>query len=428
MAVFGATFFINILFTKFRESPVIMSLAPTTTQLSAFPFPAVTICNMNNVRKSNVASILKLHASRGKTVDKYLIEDFCEKDDEFDFTDSDKNITASWDYIKKLMIEVSQPCHEMLVYCQWYSTKYECSDIFNPALTDEGMCCTFNRVKREFIFKNPKDMSDLNVTYLHESIDWSPERGYPSESPITHLPWRPIGAGSHMGLTIAVDVEADQYYCSSEHSIGFKVLLHNPIETPKLASFASAIRAGSETYVHIMPTIMVSEDRIEDISVEKRQCYFINERHLLYYRSYTQKNCIRECEANFTLTYCGCVLYYMPKDIHTRICGRKDGWCASYAKRVMDISAGDPNYEDKDFKLLKPCVCLPGCHEIGYSMSLSSSPLTNLVEIKPEFIKKHDINYFKENMAIIHLFFTESQFTGILRTRLFGFTEFLCEY
>lgn len=31
-------------------------------------------------------------------------------------------------------------------------------------------------------------------------------------------------------------------------------------------------------------------------------------------------------------------------------------------------------------------------------------------------------------MAVIHIFFVDSQFTKYMKTELFGFTEFLCEY
>lgn len=38
------------------------------------------------------------------------------------------------------------------------------------------------------------------------------------------------------------------------------------------------------------------------------------------------------------------------------------------------------------------------------------------------------INFiFRKNMAVIHFFFEETQFTGFTKGELFGFTEFLCK-
>lgn len=55
------------------------------------------------------------------------------------------------------------------------------------------------------------------------SVDWSPEKGFPDGTPITHLPWRPWGPGTDNGLSIVLDAEIDEYRCSSETSVGFKV-------------------------------------------------------------------------------------------------------------------------------------------------------------------------------------------------------------
>lgn len=39
--------------------------------------------------------------------------------------------------------------------CKWRSLPIECDNLFNAVLTDEGICCTFNRVKRDLTFRNP---------------------------------------------------------------------------------------------------------------------------------------------------------------------------------------------------------------------------------------------------------------------------------
>lgn len=41
--------------------------------------------------------------------------------------------------------------------------------------------------------------------------------------PADVLPWRPYGAGQTYGLTLALDVDINEYYCSSTAGAGFKV-------------------------------------------------------------------------------------------------------------------------------------------------------------------------------------------------------------
>lgn len=68
-----------------------------------------------------------------------------------------------------------------------------------------------------------RDLSDLNVTFPFDAVDWSPERGYPFNTPLDSLPRRSRGSGSHLGLSVVVDAELAEYFCSSENGKGFKV-------------------------------------------------------------------------------------------------------------------------------------------------------------------------------------------------------------
>lgn len=64
---------------------------------------------------------------------------------------------------------------------------------------------------------------DFNITYPSQSIDWNAEKGYDANMPADVLPWRPYGAGLYYGLTLVLDVDMDEYYCSSTAGAGFKV-------------------------------------------------------------------------------------------------------------------------------------------------------------------------------------------------------------
>ncbi|CAI6360669.1 unnamed protein product [Macrosiphum euphorbiae] len=92
-------------------------------------------------------------------------------------------------------------------------------------------------------------------------------------------------------------------------------MLHSPVETPKISSFGSLVSPGRETSLEIHPTVGMATPTLAEIEKEKRQCVYSAEKQLRFYRTYTQRNCILECEANFTLTFCQCVMYYMPSTI-----------------------------------------------------------------------------------------------------------------
>ncbi|XP_054274391.1 pickpocket protein 28-like isoform X2 [Macrosteles quadrilineatus] len=397
LACIFATNFISNVYYKWTHSPVILSLSPEPTPLSAIPFPAITICNMNNAKKSVALDIQRRaqYAGVEGSKDRKMLNDFCGKNQEgYDFNVDESEI--SWKDLRSFMVNVSQPCHEMLVLCLWHSETFKCEDLFNPTLTDEGICCTFNRVKRDYVFQNPRDLSDLNVTFPFESIDWTPEKGFPPNAPVDWLPWRAWGAGNHLGLSIVLNADLDEYYCSSEVSIGFKIVLHNSVETPKMNAFASLLSPGLEARMIVDPVMMTTTQLFHTIPAKKRNCVFGSEKNLTFYRTYTQRNCALECEAQFTLDACSCVLYYMPKNDTTRICGRKDEECAKKALKAMELRLVDDGNVSSSLNTTKTksCGCKPGCNALSYKMQQTSSVLSARADIPQNYLGKKNTSYF----------------------------------
>lgn len=87
-----------------------------------------------------------------------------------------------------------------------------------------------------------------------------------------------------MGLRVTLNANVDEYYCSSTHSAGFKVLLHSPVETPLIASYGTLISPGRETRMLITPRFGTTSRRLRNIEQKKRVCVFADEGNLTYYR------------------------------------------------------------------------------------------------------------------------------------------------
>ncbi|CAK9808428.1 Pickpocket protein 28 [Anthophora quadrimaculata] len=421
LAVLTASYYIWFLYQKWVSTPIIISLSPEPVSLNEFPFPSVTICNMNNVKKSEANRINAGNDARKKL----LLEDRCNFENNSVTLDLDES-AITWNSMRHFMINVSQSCTEMLHLCQWHGNLTDCEKIFNPSMTDEGMCCNFNSVHKKYLFYNPRDWADLNITFPFNTIDWTPETGYNDSTSADSIPWRPYGAGQFYGLTLVLDADMDEYYCSSSASVGFKMLLHNPVETPKIAEFAFTVTPGEETRVIVTPRISTASKTIISVPQRKRKCFFTSERKLRYYRTYTQRNCILECEANFTQKICKCVQYYMPKSSNTPICEKKDDNCATDARRAMEVKLYDDDSGITSFNVSETpsCNCYPGCYEINYNVEISQSKLVPTFTIAESYVKKNK-QYFTRNMAVVHLFFVDSQFTKYVKNELFGFTEFL---
>ncbi|KAI4464283.1 amiloride-sensitive sodium channel-related [Holotrichia oblita] len=408
-AVCFAAYFINNIYAKYNLNPVIISFSPTAVSIAEIPFPAITICSVNIVKKTEGERILQY----GTETEKLLMDDYCDSNYTIAKGDDDLENLADWDTLKAFILKVTQSCSEMLKLCKWRQREHDCNVIFNPILTDDGYCCTFNRLPSSSIFRNPKELNDLNETYPSEVYDWTPQKGYINAS-TDALPWRSPGAGAHLGLSVVVDAQLDSYYCQTTNSAGFKVLLSNPIETPKMADFGFFMRPGLEARIVIKPKKVESTETLKNIDVVKRQCFFPEERYLQFYRSYSEKNCKLECQANRTLRACNCVPYFLPKNRTTRICGKKQDNCVKRMKAIMEKPT-----------LTQECDCLPACFEISYSKSHSSNVLSLKAKPKEDIIKNETLEYFVSNMAIFHFYYTDSTFTQRVKSEIYGFSEFL---
>lgn len=94
---------------------------------------------------------------------------------------------------------------------------------------------------------------------------------------------------------------------------GFKLLLHQPGEIPRVSLQYFRAPLDQEVIVAIKPDMMTTSDSLRSYHPQRRQCYFAGERLLRFYKIYTQQNCEIECLANFTLEYCKCVAFHMPR-------------------------------------------------------------------------------------------------------------------
>lgn len=87
-----------------------------------------------------------------------------------------------------------------------------------------------------------------------------------------------------MGLYLVLNASVSDYYCSSTNSAGFKMLLHNPIETPNIANYGVSLSPGLESRAIINPRFTEASDRLRSIPIIQRQCVYANELRLSYFR------------------------------------------------------------------------------------------------------------------------------------------------
>ncbi|GBP43270.1 Pickpocket protein 28 [Eumeta japonica] len=155
----------------------------------------------------------------------------------------------------------------------------------------------------------------------------------------------------------------------------YEIILHHPMDSPRAKPFYH-IQGGQEAALSISFEMITTSENLRSYPPHIRQCYFPSERKLRYFKEYTQKNCERECRANYTFARCGCVWFNMAQalTIHEM-------------KLSLQAAVGNETEE--------ACRCLPACDSVKYK------------------IAKLEVN------------FKDSQFSSLTRSQLFGVTDFM---
>nr|CAD29634.1 putative Na+ channel [Anopheles gambiae] len=412
-------YFISNVYIKWQSSPIIIGLNPIATHIRNIPFPAVTICNMNQLRREAAERIEQ------NTLEQTVLQSICSIDGDF----NDTQYEGKWSAVKRMLLSVrlppedgagcaTQPCSALLKACRYAKQPERCSEIFQSIFTDEGLCCTFNTLDTVYMFRNATAPSIFPTEVGSSSgrfrpILWTPENGYAEEPSNASYPRFIAGPGVAMGLAMVLDANASDYFCSSTSSVGFKIIFHSPSETPKITDYAQYIPVGTENRIIITPKINDAADQIRKVAQAQRQCVFASEANLSYYSVYSRNNCELECEAKLILENCGCVLYYLPKLYEdTKICSRANARCYEQIRSSIAFTANTSI----------SCSCLPGCFEISYVPDLTTAELqvgrfgireTLLDNVKDEV-------YAKENLALVYIFVKDTYYRSFTKGELFG--------
>ncbi|XP_022217735.2 pickpocket protein 28 [Drosophila obscura] len=406
---------VNI-YAKWDSTPVIIGISPQATSILKVPFPAITICNMNQVQSSQVSHYKE--GSDESAILKLLCNSEMEESADLDDDLSHSNFARNTLRISDFVSNHSQHCDKMLLYCRFNAVEHNCSHLFQQLMTDEGLCCVFNFQPPEFLYK-PFSNSRRNLTMQNgfRAVKWNPETGYPDILPAKYYPATAIGTGITLGFSAVLDAQMREYYCSSTNGPGFKVYFHNPTEVPVVKEAGLITAIGYETNYRMEVVRAESVPAIRSISRDGRQCLFGNEKELIFYKTYTRLNCENECMAGYLYVSCACIPFDYPQIYsNATTCGVKDTFCLRRAQQAA-IRPGWVKCRQQ---------CLPSCFDLSYLASGFAFPLaTSKFQLSNPLVESINKSYLSENIAVINVYYRESVYYGNMKNAYVGLTEFL---
>ncbi|XP_030376071.1 pickpocket protein 28 [Scaptodrosophila lebanonensis] len=455
-SVYYCFILINSAYTKWNETPVIVSFAEKSTPVWNIPFPAITICSetkrilkMDGPTFADLYSQMKEDSKEGRVfkpdnISDMEIEEFRTLLHVCNTQIIDPNMPllpgediSYYDVLDRML----PPFERYFFYCRWLSRFNECDKFFKKTLTEEGICYTFNGLHSTDIYREDTyqfqrdaknkvdDLDGKNTSALYPP--WSLETGYAPNSDVETYPARVLSAGARSGIFMALQTfkkEVD-YACRGPVQ-GFKVLLHAPDDVPQVSKQFVRIPMAKEVLIAVKPNMITTSEGIAEYHPLRRQCFLSHERTLRFFKVYTQSNCQLECLANFTLAKCGCVKFSMPRTLDMPVCGEDKIYCYDRAERKLlvrefhrlrDLNAADGVQRGEEMA----CNCMPACTSLVYNTEISQANF----DLEEMLIADGDTEFLREypgsQMSRLSIYFKESQFITSKRSELYGVTDFL---
>lgn len=382
---------------KRKSRPVMISFAKSLSPTFEIPFPSVTICPETKTAKNRI-DLFKAFSNDSKSLtgDEVIklkaLYQIC------DFGEHLKlgqilNQTGAENNVVSTLEKLASPMADMFARCRYSSQKFsDCKNHFFKVITDEGVCYTFNMLDQKDLFN--KDTVDASLRFPEngEKSKWFLEKEYES-SKLKVYPQRVIGSGVQAGLTVELKMKLSDLNPGCKRGLqGFRLSLHSPVELPQMSKQFYSIPFQKQTTISVMPHMLYSSKDVKGYDPISRQCFFNEEKNLKFFKTYTKSSCELECQAEHTLSLCGCVKFSMPHDNNSVICDHTKLDCIyeaemNYTTRELerklldkqlrrDLKHGIISKNDERFRQLKSmesCNCLPSCTHLRYDAEISQT-------------------------------------------------------
>ncbi|KAK3770161.1 hypothetical protein RRG08_038673 [Elysia crispata] len=322
------------------------------------PFPAVTICNLNQYIRERLPDDPMIETvlyaqSQYASISRHL--GFSHK-----LPDLDNLTDVSGEELRRIVLHAAPRLEDMMLQCHWGAKTYNCQDIFRPLHTGYGTC---------YVFNGP-DIAPDNLA-------------------------RAVSIFSQLRV-IMITLNHQSYFSKFIHA-GIKVLVHQPDEMPfplfsgwfvRPGVAASMVLTRHDSKCLPRPFQAYSNAFCEDSKAEGYK------NRLKRYKTYSAENCLNDCLSEKLEETCGCRHYFAS--------GNRS-FCS--AKQLLTCYL--PNYYTINSNDAQGCGCLRECETTTYSADMSYANYAT------SFIKHQAVrdgitlfsDYLDENVIDLRVYF-----------------------
>lgn len=399
------------------------------------PFPTVTICTDIKIRRSKFEYTEVWHALNDQlkyksypntsAVEKlYVLSPVCDTLPKYlshylKMNNLSTALANADERFFQLVKRYAPTLQDTLQNCSWRRYQFNCSDLFNEVLTDDGICFSFNFLNASELYHEEFLHEHYHITRHNKSSQYWNGHIPPNMTEEMIYPRRVLTGNEGLRFQLIKPMRDVDYVCSGPVQ-SFKIQLHSASDHPQMHRNFYRIPMEHDIVMTVDPNIMNSTDQlIQNYEKEKRQCIDAekDQRFLLFFKKYTQRNCQLQALAYRTHKRCHCVSYGLPRQKNQKICrGTRDLLCVQHveSETVLNIWNGS----SIDFN------CMPSCRSISYDAEISMSKYDQI-----EF--DNAMNKFwkgrRKNIRVsrVLITFKDEQFFASRRAEMYSKTDFI---
>ena len=250
----------------------------------------------------------------------------------------------------------------MIPWCEIDSGEDGDCTLFDPIVTDQGLCHSFN----------PTPTLDmLRPSYFSQSF----REAFKSDLTKNPIFKNATGSGNEHALTFYL--MNDSFRRMLNPTMNFVLKLSTRTDYFDMRYTNQEIKFGYHTTLKVDAMEIISSNDLHKVATEKRNCRFSDETNGLdIFKVYSKSACEFECKIKRAFEVCQCYPWYvpaMPKWTRHDICNIEGNYCFELVTKKK--------------ALRKQCTCLPTCHHIefpfvSYTKELKSTQECNDQESK----------------------------------------------
>nr|KAF6372946.1 acid sensing ion channel subunit 1 [Pipistrellus kuhlii] len=351
---------------------------------SQLTFPAITLCNLNEFRFSQVSKNDLYHAGELLALlnNRYEIPDTQMADEKQLEILQDKANFRSFKpkpfNMREFYDRAGHDIRDMLLSCQFRGEVCSAED-FKVVFTRYGKCYTFN----------------------------SGRDGRP--------PLKTMKGGTGNGLEIMLDIQQDEYLPvwgetdETSFEAGIKVQIHSQDEPPFIDQLGFGVAPGFQTFVACQ-----EQRQLIYLPPPWGTCKAVT-MDSDFFDSYSITACRIDCETRYLVENCNCRMVHMPGD-------------APYCTPEQYKECADPALDFLVEKDQEYCVCEMPCNLTRYAKELSMVKIPSKASAKylaKKFNKSEQ--YIGENILVLDIFFEVLNYETIEQKKAYEIAGLLGE-